>query len=57
MKRLTKMIDIAGLDREVALKSCLFKGMDRDSLSSIRSSLRTNSIYVGLLDNLIQKNR
>lgn len=42
MSRLYKMIDIAGMDKTTALKTCLIKGLERDSLVMICGQLSDN---------------
>lgn len=52
MSRLYKMIDIAKLDKTVALKTCLTKGLEKDTLRMIQDSLKENE-YKDILGALI----
>lgn len=52
MSRLYKMIDIAKLDKAVALKTCLTKGLEKDTLRMIQDSLKENE-YKDILGALI----
>lgn len=47
IKRMYKLIDIAGMDKPTAIKSCLLKGMqeDKDSIRMILSDMSSSLVY------------
>lgn len=55
MSRLYKMITIAKLDKDVALKTCLTKGLEKDSLRMICNCLSDSLTYKVELKKVIEK--
>lgn len=55
MGRLYKMIDIAGLDKPLAIRSCLTKGLEQDTLRMISSSMKKGLAYKKDFDAMIEK--
>lgn len=55
MSRLYKMIEIAKLDKETAVKTCLLKGLEKDTLKMIMNAMRGNEEYKKVLKNIIEK--
>lgn len=53
MSRLYKMINVAKLDKGIALKTCLFKGLEKDTLKMICNDLSDNE-YKILTQNIIK---
>lgn len=53
MSRLYKMIDIANLDKQVALKTCLLKGLENDTLRMICNDMK-ESTYKEVLRGLVK---
>ena len=55
MSRLYKMITVAGLDKAVALKTCLTKGLEKDSLRMIMNNISDSLVYKAELKKVIEK--
>ena len=55
MSRMYKMIVQADLDKEIAVKSCLTKGLEKDTLNMIASDMNDNLVYKGILKSMINK--
>lgn len=55
MSRLYKMIEVAKLDKEVALKTCLLKGLERDTLKMVCNSMDGNLEFKKVLNKIIKK--
>ena len=55
MSRLYKMITVAGLDKVVALKTCLLKGLEEDTLRIIHRDMKSNIAYRDELRKVIEK--
>ena len=53
MSRLYKMVDIAKMEKETALKTCLIKGLEKDTLRMILSSMSNKSSYYETLRKII----
>lgn len=55
MSRLYKMIEIAKLDKDIALKTCLLKGLENDTLRMIMNSMSDSFEYKKELKKVIEK--
>lgn len=53
MSRLNKMINVAKLDKEVALKTCLLKGLEKDTLRIISNDMKISNEYAEILNKII----
>lgn len=53
MSRLNKMVNSAKLDKTVALKTCLLKGLEEDTIRMIAKDVVKGNEYSRLLNNLI----
>ena len=53
MSRLYKMIEIAKMDKAVALKTCLIKGLEKDTLRMIHCDLKSG-VYADVLKDIIK---
>lgn len=54
MSRLYKMINVAKMDKDIALKTCLTKGLERDSLQMIMNSMDASLTYIEELKKVIK---
>lgn len=53
MSRLYKMINVANLDKTIALKTCLIKGLENDTLRMLLNDIK-DSEYKNILKNIIK---
>lgn len=53
MSRLYKMINVAKLDKTIALKTCLLKGLENDTLRMLLNDIKDNE-YKNILKNIIK---
>lgn len=54
MSRLYKMIEIAKLDKDVALKTCLLKGLEKDTLQMVCNSMDSSLEFKKVLNKIVK---
>lgn len=55
MSRMYKMIVQADLDKEIAIRSCLTKGLEKDTLNMIAYDMKDNLTYKSIFTSMINK--